>query len=322
MKNILAAVKPYLRWFILGGTLFFLLKTFKDHWQEVAAVRIDTWGWLMLTVATSVTFLAHIWSGWVWSWILKAFRQPCSQFWAIRVYLITNIAKYLPGNIWHFYGRITAISQVGGSLGAATLSVLLEPLLMAVAALIVALICAGLGWLETSSDLRVWGLQIFCLVTILVGIHPRILNPVMHRLSRIKGNVKEAKTINGRDKPCPPTTGTHPHLRSYPILPLLGEIGFLLIRGTGFLLSVVAFQSLVPEQIPQLLGAFSLAWVVGLIVPGAPGGMGVFEAVAIALLDRSQFDAAIILIAVALFRFVSILAETLAAGLAWSFKLE
>jgi uncharacterized membrane protein YbhN (UPF0104 family) len=61
---------------------------------------------------------------------------------------------------------------------------------------------------------------------------------------------------------------------------------------------------------------------VGLIVPGAPGGMGVFEAVAIALLDRSQFDAAIILIAVALFRFVSILAETLAAGLAWSFKLE
>lgn len=322
MKNTLAVVKPYLRWFILGGTLFFLLTTFRDHWQEVAAVRVDTWGWLMLTVATSVTFLAHIWSGWVWSWILKAFRQPCRQLWAIRVYLITNIAKYMPGNIWHFYGRITAVSQAGGSLGAATLSVLLEPLLMAVAALIVALMCTGLGWLETSSDWRIWGLQIFFLVTILVGIHPRILNPVMHRLSSIKGTVKEAKTINKQDKPYPSTTKTRPHLNSYPILPLLGEIGFLLARGTGFLLTIIALQSVVPEQIPQLLGAFSLAWVIGLIIPGAPGGMGVFEAVAIALLDHSQFSAAIILTAVALFRLVSILAETLAAGLAWSFKLK
>ncbi len=307
MKNILAAIKPYLRWLILGGTLFFLLKTFKDHWQEVAAVRIDMWGWSMLTVATSVTFLAHIWSGWVWSWILKAFRQPCRQLWAIRVYLITNIAKYVPGNIWHFYGRITAVSQAGGSLGPATLSVLLEPLLMAVAALIVALICAGLGWLKTSYDLRIWGLQIFLLVTILLGIHPRILNPVMNRLSRIKGNARETKATD---------------LSSYPLLPLLGEIGFLLIRGTGFFLSIVALQSVAPTQIPQLFGAFSLAWVAGLIVPGAPGGMGVFEAVAIALLDHSQFSAGIILTAVALFRSVSILAEILAAGLAWSFKLK
>ncbi len=307
MKNILAAIKPYLRWVILGGTLFFLLKTFKDHWQEVAAVRIDMRGWSMLTVATSVTFLAHIWSGWVWSWILKAFRQPCRQLWAIRVYLITNIAKYVPGNIWHFYGRITAVSQAGGSLGPATLSVLLEPLLMAVAALIVALICAGLGWLKTSYDLRIWGLQIFLLVTILLGIHPRILNPVMNRLSRIKGNARETKASD---------------LSSYPLLPLLGEIGFLLIRGTGFFLSIVALQSVAPTQIPQLFGAFSLAWVAGLLVPGAPGGMGVFEAVAIALLDHSQFSAGIILTAVALFRSVSILAEILAAGLAWSFKLK
>ncbi|MBE9168734.1 UPF0104 family protein [Pleurocapsales cyanobacterium LEGE 06147] len=322
MKNILAVVKPYLRWFILGGTLFFLLKTFKAHWQEVAAVRIDTWGWLMLTVATSITFLAHIWSGWVWSWILKAFRQPCRQLWAIRVYLITNLAKYLPGNIWHFYGRITAVSQAGGSFGAATLSVLLEPLLMAVAALIVALICTGLGWLETNSDLRIWGLQIFFLGTILVGIHPRILNPVMHQLSRIKGNAKETKTLDGRNKPSLQATGTRPHLDSYPILPLVGAIGFLLFKGIGFLLTIIALQSVVPEQIPQLLGTFSLAWVIGLIVPGAPGGMGVFEAVAIALLDHSQFSAAIILTAVALFRLISILAETLAAGLAWSFKLK
>jgi uncharacterized membrane protein YbhN (UPF0104 family) len=35
-----------------------------------------------------------------------------------------------------------------------------------------------------------------------------------------------------------------------------------------------------------LLGAFSLAWLLGLVVPGAPGGLGVFEATAIALLQQ------------------------------------
>jgi len=41
--------------------------------------------------------------------------------------------QYLPGNVWH-YGRISAAVKAGVSGSAATLSVLLEPLLMAAAA--------------------------------------------------------------------------------------------------------------------------------------------------------------------------------------------
>jgi len=55
-----------------------------------------------------------------------------SQF--VQIYLQTNIAKYLPGNVWHYYGRISAAVKAGVSGSAATLSVLLEPLLMAAAA--------------------------------------------------------------------------------------------------------------------------------------------------------------------------------------------
>jgi uncharacterized membrane protein YbhN (UPF0104 family) len=53
--------------------------------------------------------------------------------------------------------------------------------------------------------------------------------------------------------------------------------------------------------------------VLGLVIP-TPGGLGVFETTAIALL-KPYFPIAIILSVVALFRLVSILAEVVGAGI-------
>jgi uncharacterized membrane protein YbhN (UPF0104 family) len=75
-----------------------------------------------------------------------------------------------------------------------------------------------------------------------------------------------------------------------------------------------------------LVGAFSLGWLLGLVIPGAPGGLGVFEATVLAVLTP-QFPAAIVLGVVALYRLNSTLAEVLAAGLAvlderWNAAIE
>ena len=301
MKQILSTIKPYLRWFILGGTLFFLVKVFKDRWQEITAVKLFFFDWLLLLAALIATLLAHIWSGWVWTWILDIFQQSLKTGQGIRVYLITNIAKYLPGNVWHFYGRINAIAQNGGSLSTATFSVLLEPLLLAAAALSIYLIGTGLGWLAAGFELKIVGLQITCLLLVLIVIHPRFLNLLLLRLSRSKNKLEKIEA----------------RLDRYPIAPFLGEIGFLIFRGTGFLLTVVAFKPMAIAQIPQLISAFSFAWLLGLVIPGAPGGIGVFEATIIASLDESQFPTAIVLTTVAFFRVISILAEAIAAGGAW-----
>lgn len=220
----------------------------------------------------------------------------------IRVYLITNIAKYLPGNVWHFYGRINAISRQNDSLGAATFSVLLEPLLMAAAALLIAIFSTSLGLVQTDFNLAIYFMQILALIAVLVGIHPRILNPLLARLSRGKKGVALKK----------PTS-----LKTYPLLPFAGEIGFVLFRGIGFIFAFLVLQAIAWSQIPALISAFSIAWLLGLVVPGAPGGIGVFEATAIALLDQSQFPPATVLIVVALYRVVSILAEAIAALIAW-----
>lgn len=112
-KQLVLRLKPYLRWVVFGGVLFFLGNTLKHHWHEVAAIRMSSSGYGYLVAGLGVTLLAHIWSGWVWSWILQELSQPASSVWGIATYLKTNIAKYLPGNIWQFYGRVVAAKMLG-----------------------------------------------------------------------------------------------------------------------------------------------------------------------------------------------------------------
>jgi uncharacterized membrane protein YbhN (UPF0104 family) len=151
-------------------------------------------------------------------------------------------------------------------------------------------------------------LQFLSLVVLLGAVHPLVLNPIIRFLYRLKNqknqnSTSENQSINGLGLEC------------YPLLPLLGELIFLGLRGTGFVLTMYALFSVKLSQIPLLFGAFSFAWVLGLVVPGAPGGLGVFEATAIALLQH-RFPAALVISAIALYRLISILAETAGAALA------
>ena len=301
MQQKKSRLKFYSRWLILGGTLFFLAKAFKDNWLEVAAIRIEALGWATLALAYGITMLAHIWSGWVWTWMLDELNQPVPTSQFIQVYLKTNIAKYLPGNVWHYYGRILAARNAGVSPNIATLSVLLEPLIMAASALIVVLL--SIQSIAIQGSLR--GLLLIVLATILIALHPRFLNLAIRFFSRLK---LKSSTTNSVDVKTFQVQG-------YPWRPLLGYLGFIGLRGAGFLLTVLALSSVEISQIPLLIGAFSLAWLVGLVVPVAPGGLGVFEVTAIAMLQHS-FSAGLVVSAIAFYRLISILAETVAAGLA------
>lgn len=309
MKKVWSSLKPYLRWVVLGGTLFFLAQAFNKHAAEVVAIRITSSGWTNLAIALLLTLLAHTWAGWVWSYILLSFKQPVRYRWTLQVYLKTNLAKYIPGNIWHYYGRIWAVKDAGGSLSAAAVSVVLEPILMATAALAIAVV---------GSQYKHWILQVLILACACLAVHPRILNPVIRQASRLKGKAKSAVNNSLPEHPIEAETSQSAsfQVERYPLLPLLGEFGFLGLRGGAFLFTLLAVTPVNPSQLPQIFSAFSFAWLLGLVVPGAPGGMGIFEATAITLLDR-QFSGGIILSAVALFRLVSILAEVIAAGLAW-----
>lgn len=312
MKSLLSIIKPYLRWVIVGGTLFFLLKSFKDHWKEVAHVQITSQGWLCLFLALLVTTIAHFLSGSVWIFTLKTLKHSIKPTWGLQIYLKTNIAKYLPGNVWHFYGRIVALKNQGVSLSVASLSVVLEPLLVAASAFLITLIGLSTGTISLQAiPLNEWvrGLLFLILGGVFVAIHPMMLNPLLKIVKRLKMKEDESVAIK---------------IDAYPWLPLISSLGFLFLRAVGFTLTIFAFIPVDWTQVPLLFSVFSLAWLLGLIIPGAPGGVGIFETIALIFL-KPVFATGLLLSALAVFRVISISAEVSGAGLAvvsekWRFR--
>jgi hypothetical protein len=293
----------FLRWFILGATLFFLIRAFEKHWQDIVAINFSSAQIVFGFIALLLTFMAHVWSGIVWAGILRFLQQPAPLFWVLPVYLQTNLAKYLPGNVWHFYGRIRAVQAAGSTFDAATLTTLLEPLLMATAAVLITLGTLPGGWLiSVENDWYQWLPWLFA-GSILMMIHPSFFNRILKLVGRLKKQSSPEKALN---------------IERYPWFPLLGEIGFVSLRGSGFIVTLAGFAPLAIEDWTLILGAFSIAWFLGLVVP-SPGGMGVFESSAIALLS-SSFSPAILLSSLALFRLISLSAEVIAAGLSWGMK--
>lgn len=308
MEHFIKKLKPYSQYFILGITLFFIAGAIKQNWQSIVAIHLSFQAWLQIGLGLIITLLSHLWAGVVWFEILKLFKQPVTFLWTMNVYLKTNLAKYIPGNIWHFYGRIKAVKSIGGSSSIAILIALLEPILMACSALFIAVFSRSLGILQTTSNPLIMGLQILILAGVFVGIHPRFLNPIIEKASKtkVKGEL-EAVQLAGLDK--------------YPLIPFIGEFIFVIIRGIGFIITLSALLPLTFFTGVKAFSVFSFAWLLGLVIPGAPGGLGVFEATTLALLDRQIFPPALLLATVAFYRLSSTLAEVLGAGLVLPLKI-
>lgn len=279
--------KTYLGWLPTLLCVTFVTYGLWQHWSKVVTLVSDPPSFILLMLAGAITLLAHGWSGWVWGWLMRWLGLLVPVPWITLVYLRTNIWKYLPGNVWHFYGRLQALRQLGLGVTTASLAVALEPLLMAAAALIL-----GLAYPSPY-----WPWQLLMPLLVVVGLQPRWINAL---LSRLRTKVQVSPGVR---------------LQRYPLQPLGGEMVFILLRGLGFILVIQSLQPLTWDSWPLLLSRFSLAWLAGLVVPGAPGGVGVFEAVALGLLPVG-LPSEVKLAGLALYRLVGTLAEVLAALLA------
>ncbi len=278
-------MKPW-RWLVWALVLGFLGRKLGQSWGEVQHLpwQTDILGWWL--GAGVVTTGAHLWAGWLWGRSLGWLGYPVPSRRALPLYVRTNLAKYIPGNVWHFYGRIQAAQTWKIPARIVIVSILLEALLLAASALIL----GATRWEE-------WFWPLLALITVLLGIHPWCLNRVLAWVGRRKAQ------------------GTPlPLIQRYPLPLLCGALGFMSLRGLGFLLVLGAWVSLTWETLPHLLGAFGLAWLMGFIVPLAPGGLGVFEATLTASLT-GIIPAGIGLAAAVGYRLVSIVAEVAAAGI-------
>jgi len=65
------------------------------------------------------------------------------------------------------------------------------------------------------------------------------------------------------------------------------EIGFILSKFIGFYICLNTFNTNIELNIFYLLVIFSISWSIGLIVPAAPSGVGIFEVCLLFFIGRN-----------------------------------
>jgi len=104
---------------------------------------------------------------------------------------------------------------------------------------------------------------------------------------------------------------------------LLWQAGFLVVSGSVFvcILAVVAPEHLVSLPVSLLCGAYVIAWLAGLVTPGAPAGIGVREAVLLFLLGN-VLPHADLLLAVLIGRMVTVFGDTIYFAISSFIKVD
>ncbi len=289
MKRFL---QGFMRWGILGTTGIVIAKTLCDYWPEVQTLQFQPQACISLSFAIAIAIMAQLWSAILWGWILALLHNPVPKRWAIVTCLKNAPAKYLPGSVWHLYGRVVAAQDRGIGLELATLSVMLEPLFIIAGALGLAL------WYRATSVPL-----ILALAGILIVVHPIVFNKLWKGWRRLRRGQTSGAT-----------------LVEYPLSILMGTLWFMGLRSITFLCVVFAFTPIAWEVYKPLMSGFGFAWLLSLILP-APGGLGVFEASALQVLDP-YLSPAILLGAVFMYRLVTLCAELMSAIAAYLVQEE
>ena len=298
LQALLAWVPPGAARWISLLSLGFLLAALLSHGRQVLALAPDLQGWLWLALGVGLSLLSLVGGSLVWGGVLVWLGRPPQWQPLVLAYLASNARKYVPGGIWHLASRVRLLRS--GTLTAtplpaslALVAVLLDPLLAAVAAL--ALVVCG-GWQA--------GLASLALLPLLL-LWPRWLAPVLAWLERRKAAALGLEP--GLSAPSLPGTA--------PWQPLLLAVPFVLLRFAGFACCIQALDLQPALGWGGWLAGFALAWTAGLVVPGAPAGLGVFEVVLVLRLGVALSEPPLLALAIS-YRLVVSLADAIAAATA------
>ena len=279
--------------FFVSSLLYFFIYFFYNIDQISFDINLEKNG-----INLFLSFLFCVFSiflnAYAWKYIVQWFRKDFKRNNLVSFYVLTNILKYVPGGFWHFVERFNFIKKISNP-DIALYSTLIEPYFM----LSGSFLLASLGIIFSP-------LYLFFILP-LVFLNRKLIYLVLKRLGSLKGKVFEVLRL--------PNSKDHFEKRInvisfFPTRALLLEIGFVLSKFIGFYFCLNTFYINNTHNIIFLLVIFSLSWSLGLIVPTAPGGVGVFEACFLFLVGRN-IPENIILVSLIYFRVLSTLADFL-----------
>jgi len=253
---------------LVAASAVFLVIVGRTHWDAISAIALPARGWLAIGGLVLLYGAALLLTGLVWHAMLRFTEAGASSLrHSMRAHTSAQLAKYVPGNVFHFLGRHMIHRADGADDKRLALAALLENLLLLLAALCIAVLCLVLGGAGFYRDIALIagaGLAV-TLAAVVIGV--RVKRWPLARL----------------------LTGFAAALLFFAVMAGIVS-GIAVLLGAGFAWEVG--------------GSGVAAWIAGFVTPGSPGGLGVREA-AMVLLGGHAAEPDVLLMTALLFRVVT-----------------
>ena len=253
-KNSLATIKSILRMLVPLGVGFFLVWQIYTNWQQVAVQLRDTYP-IFLILAFVVNILLYPLAALSFHIILRTLNQKITFIKSFKIWILANFAKYIPGTVWQYLGRIELARQE---------SIPRPVTLAALVYEVLTYLAAGVIWvLFYFQNTAV--ISSLMVVLIFVLLLPKIIGIIRTKIARFR---------EMPDTPLPPKT----------LVTLLAVNFFdFFVTGLAIWLLLAAFGPPTLDPI-RLTAIYAFSWIVGYITFIAPGGLGVADATLAGLL--------------------------------------
>jgi len=252
-----------------------------------------------VTVAALLYALIIPVSAWAWARLLA--RQ--GEAWPVArlagLMGLMQLAKYIPGNVAQHASRAALALRAGMGGRAMAVTVVQETVLATAASLMVGLPALALsapGLTQLPESARTPMLLAGALLAVAVIVLGSATIPPARLATHRSRWVRSLGAVGGLPGPATTLPAIAAYMANY------------IVIGLG--LWLVARAAALPVQVDLALvtAAFSLAWLLGFLAPGAPAGLGVREGIMLILLAGSASDPELLLF-VMLARAVTLLGD-------------
>lgn len=255
----------------LAGVVFVGIRL-HGYAGEIDLRRMGAGSYVAIAALTGVYGASNLLLALGWRRLMHHLGVRVTRSWAARTYAISQLAKYVPGNIFQFAGRQAIGLAAGIGNGPLAKSTVYE---------LGFLIVGGLLFSPLALPLALTGLPNWFGWISFVGAVAIVLWLAMR--------------IGGAD---------------FGVAAAF-YLAFLALSGLVFAIaSDLADGSSGIALYPAIAGAYVVAWLVGLVTPGAPAGIGIREAILMVLLGGLSAEP-VILLAVVIGRTVTVLGDFL-----------
>jgi glycosyltransferase 2 family protein len=304
MLGVLKNWRRVVGWVLAVAILIFLGQTLVSSWGKVAASGFHfQFNLALLAVSLMMLVVGRGFAVEAWRRVLMALGNRISFRFAFYTWFISNLTRYVPGNIWQVATMMILVEREGVSKMNALLS---QVVYTAIALSVTALF--GLTLLPIAQEYLPFAALLFIGLIVFLALPPvfRLMLAVTSRATRYFRR-------NGALDAAMPSA---PHVRFlHGLVPPLCSTAMWTINGIAFYLFVRSIAEVPPQNLPSFVAMNAAAYFIGYISFITPSGLG-FREGALALMLGAFFPGPVAVAIAFLTRIWTTAGEMLGVGIA------